>query len=90
MGRVVLWRVVHIRGMSILLLVWLVLWVLVGGGSKCGSILDSVRIECGLGLPIILPLGGIGSMGGRVSLVLRVYPWRIAGIYEVGDGDTFV
>ncbi len=40
----VLWTVVRIRGMSILLLVWLALWGLVGGGNKREFVLDSVRI----------------------------------------------
>ena len=38
------WKVVHIRGMSNLLLVWLVPWELDEGGNKCGSILGNDRI----------------------------------------------
>ncbi len=44
MGRAVIWKVVIIRGMAILLLVWLVLFELVGGGSMCELISDNVRI----------------------------------------------
>ena len=85
-GRAVIWKVVRIRDMTISVLVWLVLWGLLGRGSKCESILDNVRIiVLGLAMPsLILPLGGIGSTGDRVHLVLRVWPWRIAWIYECG------
>jgi len=80
----VIWRVVHIRGLPILLLVWLVPWRLVEGESKCGSILDSVRIVWGLGLPSLPLLGGIGSTGGQVLPVLMVCWWRIVGISGCG------
>jgi len=43
-GRAVQWRVVRIRGISILLLVWIVLWGMVVGGSKCESISDNVNV----------------------------------------------
>jgi hypothetical protein len=64
-------------------------WHVVGGGSKYGSILDNVRYVCGLGLPSLLSLGGIGSTGGRVHLGLRFYPWRMAGMYECGCWGYF-
>jgi hypothetical protein len=56
-------KVVCIRGMSILMLIWLVLRGLVGEGSNCESILDNVCIIWGLGLLSLLPLDGIESTG---------------------------